>query len=145
MPFRIVYSSEASPGFGPAEVEAMLAESRVRNRAFGITGVLVLVDGVFLQVLEGEEDDVLDLMERIERDPRHHDIHVFVREKTEARAFPSWSMAYVTPDAGEVAGWARLEGATTIERVMASIEKEPERLPGVVVSILRVVAGQPDA
>jgi len=145
VPFRIVYSSEASPGFGPPEVEEMLAESRLRNRAFGITGVLVLVDGVFLQVLEGEVDDVLDLMRRIERDPRHHDIRVFVREETEARAFPSWSMAYVTPDAGEIARWARLEGATTMERVMASIEREPERLPGVVVNILRVIAGQPDA
>lgn len=145
MPFRIVYSSEASPGFGPAEIVEMLADSRVRNRAYGITGVLVFVDGVFLQVLEGDELDVVELMGRIERDPRHHDIRVFVREETEVRAFGSWSMAYVTPDSAEVARWARLEGATTMERVMSSFEKEPERLPGVVVSILRAIAGQPDA
>lgn len=145
MPFRIVYSSEASPGFGPAEIVEMLADSRVRNRAFGITGVLVFVDGVFLQVLEGDELDVVELMGRIERDPRHHDVHVFVREATEVRAFSSWSMAYVTPDAQEVARWAQLDGATTMGRVMAFLENDPARLPGVVTGILRVIAGRPDA
>jgi len=62
MPYRLVYSSEAAPGLTPAELEGMLAESRIRNKAHGISGVLIFVDGAFLQVLEGEKNDVLDLM-----------------------------------------------------------------------------------
>lgn len=125
-----------------ADLAAMLAESRIRNRAHDITGVLVLVDGVFLQILEGEKGDVLDLMERIKRDPRHHGVKVYRERETDERAFASWSMAYLSPSAEEVSGWAELEGTTTIGNVLASLESEPGRLPGMVVNILEAIAKQ---
>jgi hypothetical protein len=135
-----MYSSGAAAGLGIPELEGMLAESRIRNKAHGITGVLVFVDGAFLQILEGEKDDVLELMARIERDPRHHDVKVFSEQEVDERAFASWSMAYLSPSAGEVATWAELEGATTIESVLASVESHPGRLPGMVVNILKALA-----
>src|ERR1700690_2352126 len=101
MPFRLIYSSEAAPSLAARELEEMLAESRVRNRVYGITGVLLFVEGGFLQILEGEKEDVLGLMERIERDSRHHDLKVFYEEEVGERAFPSWSMAYLSPSAEE--------------------------------------------
>ncbi|MDL2716731.1 MAG: BLUF domain-containing protein [Acidobacteriota bacterium] len=140
MPFRLIYSSEAAPDLATPDLEGMLAESRIRNRARGITGVLVFVDGAFLQILEGEKDDVLDLMERIERDPRHRGIKVFHEEETDERAFPSWNMAYLSPSAKEVSRWAELEGATTMGSVLSSLESEPGRLPGMVVNILKAIA-----
>lgn len=140
MPFRLVYSSEASPGLAVAELEGMLAESRIRNKAHGITGVLVFVEGAFLQILEGEKADVLDLMERIERDPRHRGIKVFYEQDVDERAFGSWSMAYLSPSADDVAKWAELAGATTIGDVLASVESNPGRLPGMVVNILKAIA-----
>jgi hypothetical protein len=140
MPFRLIYSSEAAPGLAAPDLEGMLAESRIRNRARGITGVLVFVDGAFLQILEGEKDDVLDLMERIERDPRHSGIKVFHEEETEERAFASWNMAYLSPSAADVSRWAELDGATTIGSVLSSLERDPGRLPGMVVNILRAIA-----
>jgi len=140
MPYRLIYSSEAAPGLAAPELEEMLAESRVRNRVYGITGVLLFVDGAFLQILEGEKEDVLGLMERIERDPRHHGVKVFYEEEVPERAFPSWSMAYLSPSAEEVAKWAGLDGATTIGDVLASIEKNPGRLPKMVVNILKTLA-----
>ena len=140
MPYRLIYSSEAAPELTTADLEGMLAESRIRNRAHGITGVLVFVDGAFLQVLEGEKNDVLDLMGRIERDPRHSAIKVFHEQETDERAFASWSMAYLSPSAEEVSRWAELEGATTIGSVLSSLEKEPGRLPGMVVNILKAIA-----
>jgi Sensors of blue-light using FAD len=142
MPFRLIYSSEATPGLETDGLEEMLAESRVRNRAHGITGVLVFVEGAFLQILEGEKADVLDLMERIGRDPRHRGIKVFYEEDVAERAFPSWSMAYLSPSAEEVAKWAELAGATTIANVLATIESSPGRLPGMVVNILKAIAAQ---
>ena len=140
MPFRLIYSSEATPGLAAAELEEMLAESRVRNRVYGITGVLLFVEGAFLQILEGEKDDVLGLMERIERDPRHRGVKVFYEQEVDERAFASWSMAYLSPSAEEVAKWAELEGATTIGAVLASIESNPGRLPVMVVNILKTLA-----
>jgi hypothetical protein len=140
MPYRLVYSSEAAPGLAPAELEGMLAESRVRNKAHGISGVLVFVDGAFLQVLEGEKDDVLELMARIDRDPRHRGVKVFYEQDVEERAFASWSMAYLSPSAADVARWASLEGATTIGAVLEEVERHPVRLPGMVVNILKALA-----
>jgi len=142
MPYRLVYSSEAAADLTPAELEGMLAESRLRNKAHGISGVLVFVDGAFLQVLEGERNDVLDLMGRIERDPRHRSVKVFYEQDIDERAFPTWSMAYLSPNAEDVARWAELEGATTIGNVLASIETNPNRLPGMVVNILKAIAAQ---
>jgi hypothetical protein len=140
MPFRVIYSSEATPGLAAAELEEMLAESRIRNQVYGITGVLLFVEGAFLQILEGERDDVLGLMERIERDPRHRGVKVFYEQEVDERAFASWSMAYLSPSAEEVAKWAELEGATTIGAVLASIESNPGRLPVMVVNILKTLA-----
>ena len=140
MLFRLIYSSEAKPDLSTADLEEMLAESRIRNRAHGITGVLVFVDGAFLQILEGEKDDVLALMGRIERDPRHRGIKVFHEEDIDARAFASWSMAYLTPSAEELSRWAELDGATTIGSVLTSLGSEPGRLPGMVVNILQAIA-----
>ena len=139
MLFRLIYSSEAAPGLAAAEFEAMLAESRIRNRAHGITGVLVFVEGAFLQILEGEKDDVLDLMQRIERDPRHSGIKVFYKQEVDERAFASWNMAYLSPSVEEVSKWAELESATTIGNVLASVESNPGRLPTMVVNILNIL------
>jgi hypothetical protein len=140
VPYRIMYSSEAAAGLATPELEGMLAESRIRNKAHGISGVLVFVDGAFLQILEGEKDDVLELMARIERDPRHHDVKVFSEQEVDERAFPTWSMAYLGASAADVARWAELEGATTIAGVLASLESRPGRLPGMVVNILKALA-----
>jgi hypothetical protein len=140
LPFRLIYSSEARPGLEAPELEEMLAESRIRNQAHGITGVLLFVDGAFLQILEGEKDDVASLMERIQRDPRHHGIKVFYEQEVDERAFASWSMAFLSPRADEVSKWVELEGATTMKDVLASIESSPGRLPVMVVNILKTLA-----
>lgn len=142
MPFQLIYSSWAAPDLDMADLTAMLAESRTRNQTSGITGVLVLVDGVFFQILEGEKGDVIDLTKKIIRDPRHHGVHVYSERETDQRAFASWSMAYLSPSAEEVARWAEQEGTTTVENVLASLEREPGRLPGMVVNILKAIAKQ---
>lgn len=140
MPFRLVYSSEAAPDLDMADFEQMLAESRVRNKARGITGVLVFVDGVFLQILEGEKAKVLELMDTIERDPRHGGIKVFYEHDGVERAFGSWSMAYLSPSAEEVSRWAELAAATTIGNVISSLERDRGRLPQMIVNLIKAIA-----
>jgi len=140
MLLQLIYSSEASPDLVLADFEKMLTEFRVRNQARGITGMLLLVEGVFVQILEGESDRVLALMRSLERDGRHHDLKVFYRNFVAERSFASWSMAYLSPSAEEVARWAELGGATTIQDVLASLESDPKRVEGFVVNLLHAIA-----
>jgi len=55
VPYQLVYSSWASPDLSMPDLEQVLKESRARNRAHGIGGVLILTDGIFLQILEEEK------------------------------------------------------------------------------------------
>lgn len=140
MLLQMIYSSEAAPDLVLADFEKMLAEFRVRNQARGITGMLLLVEGVFVQILEGESDRVLTLMRSLERDGRHRDMKVFYRSFVEERSFASWSMAYMSPSAEEVARWAELGGATTIQDVVASLESDPKRVESFIVNLLHSIA-----
>ena len=139
MPYRLIYSSEATAEMERTDLEQMLEESRLRNARRGITGVLVFVDGVFLQVLEGERDDVEDLMVSIRRDPRHRNIKVFHEEEIDRRAFPAWRMAYLSPRAEEVSAWIGLEGAASLEEVLATLRSDPHRVPKVLVSLVETL------
>ncbi len=140
MPFRLIYSSEATGDMPRAELEKMLAQSRARNTMRDVTGVLVFVDGVFLQILEGTREAVLALMEKIGRDPRHRSVKVFHEEDTERRTFGSWRMAFVSPSAEEMAAWAGLDGATTVEETLETLRSDPGRIPRVVFHLLEAVA-----
>jgi hypothetical protein len=142
MPYRLIYSSEATAEMARSDLQQMLEESRIRNARRDITGVLVFVDGVFLQVLEGERDDVDDLMQSIRRDPRHKDIKVFHEEEIDRRAFASWRMAYLSPRTEEVAAWAGLEGAGSIEGVLATLRTAPDRVPKVLLGLVEVLASR---
>jgi hypothetical protein len=142
MAYRLIYSSAATGEMGRGDLEQMLEESRLRNAKQDITGVLVFVDGVFLQVLEGARDDVEDLMESIRRDPRHRDIKVFHEEEVDRRAFPTWRMAYLSPRAADVSAWAGLEGATSIESVLATLRGDPDRVPRVLTGLVEALASR---
>jgi hypothetical protein len=142
MLYRLIYSSEATGEMSPPDLEQMLQESRLRNARRYITGILVFVDGVFLQVLEGERDDVEDLMQSIRRDPRHRNLKVFNEEEIDRRAFPKWRMAYLSPRPDEVSAWAGLEGATSIESILATLRLDPGRVPRVLTSLVEALASR---
>lgn len=90
----LVYTSSAVRPFADDELDVLLQSSRTHNHALGITGLLLHRGGEFIQILEGERDEVEQLMERIDRDPRHHDVRVLLREPVHERRFGDWSMGY---------------------------------------------------
>ncbi len=100
---QICYASSASVPFDDAALLALLSEARTNNALHGITGILLSNPGHFVQVIEGEREEVDALFEKIARDTRHQQVLVLYRETIETRDFPHWSMAYknlpdVTPD-----------------------------------------------
>ncbi|WP_252150450.1 BLUF domain-containing protein [Acinetobacter soli] len=58
-------------------------------------GVLYYANNAFFQCLEGEEEILNDLMQRIMQDPRHHEINVFEAIEIKRIYFKKWSMKYV--------------------------------------------------
>ena len=91
---QIIYRSTAKGAFDEEELTRILAASREKNAALGITGVLLYSEGTFFQVLEGEAAAVDDLMARIAGDSRHGEIVTIVREPIARRSFADWTMGY---------------------------------------------------
>jgi hypothetical protein len=99
----LTYLSTASRTFDPDELEALLPAWRVKNGAAGLSGMLLYVDGHFIQTLEGEEDDVDAAYEQIRNDPRHRDVDVALREEIEERHFAEWTMGFTRLSAEDAA------------------------------------------
>jgi Sensors of blue-light using FAD len=94
---QLIYSSKITIDAPSREKElASILETAVRmNNAAHITGCLGHSTDWFLQVLEGEQDDVLQTFLRIEQDHRHSDVKILVNRDIRGRSFPNWSMAFV--------------------------------------------------
>jgi hypothetical protein len=90
---QLLYVSDTSVDLAASELAAILATSRRNNALLAITGMLLYLDGAFLQVLEGEERAVRDLYACIRTDKRHWGQRLtFDREAP--RAFTGWSMGF---------------------------------------------------
>ncbi|OIH92820.1 BLUF domain-containing protein [Curtobacterium sp. MCBA15_001] len=98
----LVYMSSATEPFDDDALEAVLAYSRERNTADGLTGMLVHRAGRFMQLLEGPYDAVMATYARILQDERHDDVALLVEESLHTRRFPEWSMAYDRSDDQDV-------------------------------------------
>ncbi|MDA3950781.1 MAG: BLUF domain-containing protein [Spirochaeta sp.] len=95
----VIYRSKATEEMRASDVGDILLTSRMNNQKRGITGALLYRNGFFLQVLEGQDDVVDDLVRRIRKDGRHTAFTVLYSGETSKLVFPSWSMARVPEDA----------------------------------------------
>jgi len=94
----LVYVSSATSLLSTEALAELLRQSRVKNERLGITGLLLYVDGNFMQALEGEEKAVLELYEQIRRDPRHHNATTIISMPCARRSFSRWSMGFRAAD-----------------------------------------------
>ncbi len=90
--YRLIYSSTPF-GFDSSILNSLLIDSRENNQKFDITGSLLCRADIYLQMLEGPEDLVLETFDKIQRDDRHINIEVLLQERNIAsRLFPDWAM-----------------------------------------------------
>ena len=136
MLYQLVYSSLATEKMPKSKLYKILVQARSANASKDVTGLLVFVDGIFLQVLEGERDVVTALMKKIGSDPRHKDVKIISDSEVSTRTFATWRMAYVTPSPRELANWAGLHSTTTVEDTLATLQNEHGRVPSVLNSLL---------
>lgn len=94
MIYQTAYFSSASASMTENDVAVILADAQVKNKILGVTGMLLLMDQVFFQVLEGDKDVVEALIARIEKNPLHGGLIRVHSAEREERLFPSWSMGF---------------------------------------------------
>lgn len=93
--YRIMYISTAIVDFTDDELNELLDVARKNNSKKNLTGLLVVKGRTFLQCLEGEKNDVLEVFEKIKNDSRHKDIFEIIEDESfDNRYFPDWSMGY---------------------------------------------------
>jgi len=100
--WQLVYASAAAKDFAPPDLDAILRVARTHNAGAAITGMLLFVDGSFLQVLEGFQEDIDELFERIRVDRRHTRAALLLREPISQRSFPGWTMGVTTATLAEL-------------------------------------------
>lgn len=89
-----IYSSAETAPFTPDDIVALLEKAREDNAKLGVTGMLLYDNGTFFQVLEGESDVVLSLLDIIQKDKRHDRVVKIIYEDIEERDFSGWTMGY---------------------------------------------------
>ncbi|AMW05849.1 BLUF domain-containing protein [Gemmatimonas phototrophica] len=95
---RLIYASVARTGMDYAELTSILRTAGEHNAAQGITGILCVGNGAFLQALEGDRDVVNRLYNRIIPDPRHSQCTILRYGRIVSRSFNEWSMKLVGLD-----------------------------------------------
>lgn len=92
-PCRLIYRSVARPGVHNAESLAKLSNRAAsNNRQLNVTGILLVSDGRFLQVLEGQTKFVNRIYAKIIKDKQHHDIELISFESVVKTEFHNWDM-----------------------------------------------------
>ena len=117
---RLLYRSDSElTGSSRAVREAAFAiaeESCVRNSAAGVTGALMFIGGVFVQVLEGESEAVEAVFERICGDFRHRRVVLIDFSEVPERVFDDFGMVAFEGDERARALFPTVSEATTFAR-----------------------------
>ena len=95
MLIRCLYASRATKLVGESSLDAILKQSRKNNPTHGITGMLCLANGIFVQAIEGGRTEVCRLLGAIYRDERNTGVEILSFEEIAERRFGNWSMGQV--------------------------------------------------
>jgi hypothetical protein len=88
---QLIYASRPF-GFDEAMLNGILADARRNNPRHDITGALICRADIYLQLLEGPEEALTGLFDRIRRDDRHVEVVELRRAEVTDRLFPAWAM-----------------------------------------------------
>ena len=93
--YQLIYASKAVDSLCENDLIAILTTARKFNQLSYITGMLIYHHGFFLQIIEGEKADIINLFySQITNDKRHHNISVFHEGYALKREFPNWQMGF---------------------------------------------------
>lgn len=90
----LIYASSATQLMSQQELTRLLKTTHKNNSSRGLTGLLLYNQGNFIQALEGPEEAVMQVYNKIQTDPRHHSIVLLGKEPIAKRQFPNWAMGF---------------------------------------------------
>ncbi|OOQ59354.1 BLUF domain-containing protein [Mucilaginibacter pedocola] len=120
---NLLYVSTSRTLLGDEILMEILEVSRRNNKLHNITGVLLYCEGSFIQVLEGDDDEVDTIFEKIERDNRHKNVIVMMNEPIEKRNFPNWAMGFGLMSDEDSCKF--IDDITTTESIMSKTGDHP--------------------
>ena len=91
----IMYKSAPSDGIDKSEFQELLQRSQERNQLYDITGYIFLSKTKIVQPIEGNDDMVDRLYNRITTDNRHENVMTILDKKIEKRTMIGWDMAII--------------------------------------------------
>lgn len=119
-PYEILYISELSPTTSPATIAEILVQARKQNKLNGITGLLLFDGEHFIQVLEGDREEVLAVMSRIESDARHSGVKRLHEGFIAQRQFQCFGIGYwYVEDESRVLHLGKLSGRAAMDELLA--------------------------
>lgn len=92
--FHLVYISKAVDDLSYTDIREILDVSKKNNLKDQVSGLLILRDDYFLQLLEGPEKAVRECLGRILLDDRNYSLRLLIEAKSDERLMPEWSMAF---------------------------------------------------
>ncbi len=107
-PIRLIYISRGSPQLTDDEVNEIVLKSRQNNGPKGIGGFLCFNNNIFLQILEGPEQEVLKLYSTICVDPRHSHVTILGIELVDQIQFGKWAMGFIAQVSKGTLQWEEL-------------------------------------
>jgi hypothetical protein len=118
----VAYTSLARLDLADDELHDIHRTARELNALDGITGLLAFDGSRFLQIVEGAEEAVDNLVARLRADRRHSALEIRDERFVAERSFPDWSMELVLVSAGYL--HAREEIATKLPATVAPAVRE---------------------
>ena len=109
MIYYLIYFSKATVWMKAPDLLKVLEVSRAWNETHGITGMLLYIQGEkvdqkkgrFIQVLEGNEQDVKEIFEIIKSNSKHDHITLLNEGYLETRNFKNWQMGFESVTAAD--------------------------------------------
>ena len=89
-----IYTSVIAPSFSEKELEPLLQMAREKNERLGLSGMLLYSERSFFQVLEGPDETVDSLFQKIASDSRHMRVTRIIREPISKKYFDDWTMGF---------------------------------------------------
>lgn len=98
----LIYSSLRNSNCVDEEIQKILKSCEKNNPGKNVTGVLVHSQNYFLQFLEGDENELLNLFNLIKKDDRHSKVILLNKGEIKERMFPAWHMGFKDVDKDDV-------------------------------------------
>lgn len=117
---EILYSSLLAPDQPPQVVGRIVTLARARNANDGITGLLVF-DGIrFCQHFEGDREQVLALMARLQADRRHTELRVLFEGGLPRRRYQRFEIGLAeVEERDDLADIHALQGDEALQRFLS--------------------------